>query len=76
MLWDFKVFYLSSSSIQEMRHVLRPTEFTFSGIRSLQRVKTTYKVNQIRAVAKCDNLCTLSLFPLKLWLFRLKYMYL
>ena len=27
----------------------------------------------MRAVAKRDNLCTLSLFALNLWLFRLKY---
>ena len=31
-------------------------------------------MNQMRPVAKRDNLYTLSLFALKLWLFRLKYM--
>ena len=30
-------------------------------------------MNQMRPVAKRDNLYTLSLFALKLWLFRLKY---
>ena len=30
-------------------------------------------MNQMRPVAKSDNLYTLSLFALKLWLFRLKY---
>ena len=30
-------------------------------------------MNQMRLVAKRDNLYTLSLFALKLWLFRLKY---
>ena len=31
------------------------------------------RIYQIRRVAKRDNLCTLSLFALKLWPFRLKY---
>ena len=33
-----------------------------------------YRINQMRPVAKRDNLYTLSLFALKLWLFRLKFM--
>ena len=32
-------------------------------------------MNEMRPVAKCDNLYTLSLFALKLWLLRLKYIF-
>ena len=32
-----------------------------------------YRMNQMQAVAKRDNLYTVSLFVLKSWLFRLKY---